>query len=173
MPPPLLIDPDQLDYDHPLVDRDGIRKVNPQRFEMEQLDGIAYLSFEEKLIVGFKNVRSDEFWVRGHMPQFPLLPGVLMCEAAAQLCSYYITTAGLLSGDFLAFGGMEDVKFRGAVRPGDRFVIASRLRDLRPGRLASWTVQGIVGKTLVFQCVIIGVPFTRESSTRTRIDGPV
>ena len=53
------------------------------------LDGIVLIDPGRHLIVGYKDVRPDEFWVRGHMPGFPLLPGVLMCEAAAQLSCYY------------------------------------------------------------------------------------
>ena len=64
--------------------------------------------------------------MRGHMPGYPLLPGVLMCEAAAQLCSCYIVTSGLLEGDFIGFGGMENVRFRGPVRPGDRLVLVGK-----------------------------------------------
>ena len=75
-----------------LADREAIRQVNPQRFEMEQLTAIVYVDPVNHVIVGYKDVRHDEFWVRGHMPDYPLLPGVLMCEAAAQLCSYYIVT---------------------------------------------------------------------------------
>src|SRR5207247_1212305 len=98
-PPQLMIDPDKLDFAHPLADLEAIRHVLPQRFEMEQLTAILWLDPAQKTIVAYKDVRPDEFWVRGHMPGFPLLPGVLMCEAAAQVASYYTTTQGLMSGD--------------------------------------------------------------------------
>src|SRR5260370_41120418 len=87
---------------------------------MEQLHAIIHMDTEKHIIVGYKDVRSDEFWVRGHFPGYPLLPGVLMCEAAAQLCSYYSATHGLSQGDFIGFGGLENIRFRGQVRPGDR-----------------------------------------------------
>src|SRR5439155_1423154 len=81
-------------------------------------DAIVLLDPENHRIVGYKDVRADEFWVRGHMPGMPLLPGVLMCEAAAQLCSYYIMTQGLMGeGNIVGFGGLENVRFRAAVRP--------------------------------------------------------
>jgi 3-hydroxyacyl-[acyl-carrier-protein] dehydratase len=164
MPPQLIIEPDKLDFAHPVADTEAIRRVLPQRFEMEQLTAIVCVDSDEKMIVAYKDVRPDEFWVRGHMPDFPLLPGVLMCEAAAQLCSYYINTQGLMSGDFVAFGGLENVKFRGAVRPGDRLILAARLLEFRAGRRARFSVQGIVGSTLVFHGDIIGVPFSKRSS---------
>ena len=85
MPPELHFDLAKIDFSNVVADLDAIRKVNPQRFEMEQLDAIVMVDFAQKLIVGYKDVRFDEFWVRGHMPGYPLMPGVLMCEAAAQL----------------------------------------------------------------------------------------
>ena len=81
--------------------------VNPQRFAMEQLTAIVYIDPENHIVAGYKDVAADEFWVGGHMPGYPLMPGVMMCEAAAQLCSYYITTHGLTGGDFVGFGGLE------------------------------------------------------------------
>jgi 3-hydroxyacyl-[acyl-carrier-protein] dehydratase len=164
MPPQLIIDPEKLDFTHPLADIEAIRKVLPQRYEMEQLTAILFVNPVEKVIVAYKDVRPDEFWVRGHMPDFPLLPGVLMCEAAAQLCSYYINTQGLSSGDFVAFGGLEKVKFRGAVRPGDRFIVAAQLLEFRAGRRARFSVQGVVGSTLVFHGEVTGVPFSKRES---------
>ncbi len=139
------------------------------RHEMEQLTAIVYLDPDQQVIVGYKDVQHDEFWVRGHMPDFPLLPGVLICEAAAQVCSYYVRTQGLLgSGDFVAFGGMDRVKFRDAVRPGDRLVMAARATDIRIGRRANFQTQGIVDGSLVFHGDIIGVPFTRRREAGRR-----
>src|SRR5690349_5756796 len=100
MPPVLHFDPSGLDFSRPVADREAIRKINPQRFEMEQIDAIVHIDRATHLLVGYKDVRADEFWTRGHMPDYPLLPGVLMCESAAQLCSYYTGLIGLLEGDF-------------------------------------------------------------------------
>jgi 3-hydroxyacyl-[acyl-carrier-protein] dehydratase len=125
MPPELHLDPAQLDLGRILADPEAIRLINPQRFEMEQLSAIVHIDPSQHLIAGYKDVRPDEFWVRGHMPDYPLLPGVLMCEAAAQLCAYYIATQGICQGDFIGFGGLENVRFRGQVRPGDRLVLVA------------------------------------------------
>src|SRR6266404_1113863 len=103
MPPAIHIDPATLDLNHVIADQEAIRKVNEQRFEMEQLTAIVHIDQENLLVVGYKDVRDDEFWVRGHMPAYPLLPGVLMCEASAQLCSYYTMTQHVIAGDFLGF----------------------------------------------------------------------
>jgi 3-hydroxyacyl-[acyl-carrier-protein] dehydratase len=161
MPSPLHLNPDTIDLSRVLIDREGIRKINQQRFEMEQLDAIVLLDKENHIVVGYKDARPDEFWVRGHMPNFPLLPGVLMCEAAAQLLSYYVVTIGLLQGDFVAFGGLENVRFRGTVRPGDRLVLVGKGVRL-DRRRTQFNVQGFVGTSMVFEGDIIGVPFKRQ-----------
>jgi 3-hydroxyacyl-[acyl-carrier-protein] dehydratase len=161
MPPELHLNPVEIDLNRVVVDRAELRATNPQRFEMEQLDAIVFIDREQHLVVGYKDVRADEFWVRGHMPNYPLLPGVLMCEAAAQLSSYYVVTQGLLQGDFVGFGGMENVRFRGVVRPGDRLVLVGKgLRVHR--RQTIFNVQGFVGSTMVFHADIIGVPLNRR-----------
>src|SRR3954471_9682995 len=126
MPPVALVDPATIDTSRVLVDREGIRRGNSQRFEMEQLTAIVAIDQEHHLIIGYKDIAADEFWVRGHMPDYPLMPGVLICEAAAQLSSYYSVSIKLLKEGFLGFGGMEDVRFRGQVRVGDRLVIVGK-----------------------------------------------
>jgi 3-hydroxyacyl-[acyl-carrier-protein] dehydratase len=164
MPPELHFDPARLDLDQVVADQEAIRHVNPQRFEMEQLTAIVHIDTQNHLIAGYKDVRPDEFWVRGHMPGYPLMPGVLMCEAAAQLCSYYISTQGLLQGDFIGFGGLENVRFRSPVRPGDRLVLIGKgIRVHR--RQTIFNVQGFVGTTMVFHADVLGVPLTRKEET--------
>lgn len=161
MPPEAHFDPTRLDFGKVVADKEALRKVNPQRFEMEQLDAIVLLDRERSLIVGYKDVRPDEFWVRGHMPGYPLMPGVLMCEAAAQMCSYYVVLNGLLTGDFIGFGGLEDVRFRGLVRPGDRFVLVGKGVTL-DRRKTVFNVQGFVGTKMVFHGDVLGVPMNRQ-----------
>ena len=164
MRPELILDPTALDFAKVLATREDLRATNPQRFEMEMVDGIVHLDRESHVIVGYKDVRDDEFWVRGHMPGFPLLPGVLMCEAAAQMVGYYTTLVGLKVKDYIAFGGMENVRFRGVVRPGDRLVLVGRgVRVHR--RQTVFNVQGFVGKAMVYQGDIIGIQLNKSEMT--------
>jgi 3-hydroxyacyl-[acyl-carrier-protein] dehydratase len=162
MPPVVHLDPASIDLGRVLVDQEGIRKVNPQRFEMEHLNGIVSVDPANHVIAGYKDARPDEFWVRGHMPGYPLLPGVLMCEAAAQLCCYYTVTQGLLEGDFVGFGGLENVRFRAPVRVGDRLLLIGKGIKLHR-RQTVFNVQGFVGSTMVFHADVIGVPMVRKA----------
>ena len=169
MPPQLHFDPAGLDLSNVVADREAIRAVNPQRFEMEQLTAIVHVDTTQELLAGYKDVRADEFWARGHMPGAPLLPGVLMCEAAAQLCSFYIVKySGLLRDGFIGFGGIENVRFRAPVRPGDRLVLVAKALKLHR-RQCVFDVQGFVGSTMAFHAQIIGVPMTAARVTEAAV----
>ena len=95
------------------------------------------------------------------MPDYPLMPGVLMCEAAAQLSSYYCKAAGLFESGFVGFGGMEDVRFRGQVRPGDRLVLVGKGIRLHR-RHSIFEVQGFVGSNMVFHGKVLGVQLSGQ-----------
>jgi 3-hydroxyacyl-[acyl-carrier-protein] dehydratase len=157
MPPVALIDPAAIDTSTVLHGIEEIRQGNPQRFEMEHLTAIVWIDRKDHLIVGYKDVTESEFWVRGHMPDYPLMPGVIMLEAAAQLCSFYCHLAGLIQDGFLGFGGMEDVRFRGQVRPGDRLALIAKTTKIHRRQMVFET-QGFVGVNMVFHAKIIGVP---------------
>ena len=88
MPPTFLFDLSTIDLTKVVYDQAAIREINPQRGDMEHLDGIVYANPATGHMVGYKDVRADEFWVPGHIPGRPLLPGVIMIEAAAQLAAW-------------------------------------------------------------------------------------
>jgi 3-hydroxyacyl-[acyl-carrier-protein] dehydratase len=160
MPPVAILDPKDIPQ-KPIVSREELRACNPQRFEMEQITAITLLDDKRMLVAGYKDVRDDEFWVKGHMPGFPLLPGVLMCEAAAQLSSVYCRHFGLLSGDFCGFGGMDNVRFRGVVRPGQRLWIVGHTKRHSTRRM-EFEMQGFVDNVMVFNGDFIGMPMYNE-----------
>ena len=126
-----IIDPDTIDFDRVVADIHEIRKYNPQRFEMEQLTAIVYEDPERVACVGYKDITHDEFWVRGHMPGMPLMPGVVMLEAVAQVCCYTSHKYKLLGESMVGFGGLEEVRFREAVVPGNRLIVMCELLKLR------------------------------------------
>jgi 3-hydroxyacyl-[acyl-carrier-protein] dehydratase len=163
MPPELHLDPHQIDWTHVIADQEAIRRVNLQRFEMEQLTAIVHIDPAQHLVIGYRDIGPEEFWVRGHMPGYPLFPGVLMCEAAAQLCSYYIVTQKIMEGDFIGFGGLDNVRFRAPVRVGDRLLLIGKGTRVNR-RQTVCNVQGFVGSTMVFHADVLGVPLRRQES---------
>ena len=152
MPPTLLFDLSAIDLDATLAGPEQIRQVNPQRGDMEHLDAIVWRN--EGKILGYKDVTADEFWVPGHIPGRPLLPGVIMLEAAAQLSSY-LTHVFVGWHGFIGFGGLEDVKFRAPVTPGQRLWLLADLTEVRHRRIKA-DFQGVVDGGVVVEGVIIG-----------------
>lgn len=159
----LIIDPSTIDFGRVVADIEEIRRYNLQRFEMEQLTAIVLEDSERTICVGYKDTSTSDFWVRGHMPGLPLMPGVVMLEAAAQLCSYYAQKLDLLGTRMIGFGGLEDVRFRDPVFPGDRLILICQLVKARRGRMLVSRFQGAVGDNLVVEGVLKGVPIPLDA----------
>lgn len=157
---PLLIEFSEFDADRVVADIEEIRRYNLQRFEMEHLTAICHEDPQRNICVGYKDLTDQEFWARGHFPGFPLMPGVIMCESAAQLASYYSKKFKLMSG-VIGFGGLEEVRFRGVVRPGDRFLIVCRLLKFRT-TLMTCEFQCFVDQNLVCEGILKGVALPQE-----------
>ncbi len=151
-----IVDVASINLEAVVADKDEIRRFNPQRFEMEQIDAVVLEDTERGICIGYKDVRSDEFWVRGHMPDMPLMPGVLICEAAAQLASFFTLKHDLLGAKVVGMGGMEEVRFRGPVVPGDRLVIVLQQIRVRRGALIVCRFEGFVRDSLVVEGKIMG-----------------
>ena len=103
----LILDFSEYDLNTVIADIEEIHRWNPQRYEMEQLTAICFEDSQRCICVGYKDLGPDEFWARGHMPGMPLMPGVIMCEAAAQLSSYFARR-------FKQVHGMSPRAYRGA-----------------------------------------------------------
>lgn len=164
----LILDPSQLDFDKPLAGIEAIRELIPQRHEIEQLTGVVYEDLEAKVFAGYQDVAQDAFWVRGHMPGMPLMPGVLMCEAAAQLCSFFTQRHDLLGCEMVGFGGLDEVRFRGAVVPGDRMAIIAQMMKVRRGRMIQARFQCFVESNLVCEGTLLGIPIPIEALKAAR-----
>jgi 3-hydroxyacyl-[acyl-carrier-protein] dehydratase len=154
MPPQLLFDISGIDLDKVVYDQEQVREANPQRGDMEMLNAVTFVDPDAGHIIGYKDVRADEFWVPGHIPGRPLFPGVLMLESAAQLACFYTKKVMQWPG-FVGFGGLEETKFRGQVVPPCRLYLIGKKQRERHGRI--WcNVQGVVNGQLVFETGIIG-----------------
>jgi 3-hydroxyacyl-[acyl-carrier-protein] dehydratase len=153
-----IIDPSLLDLDRPIADIEAIRALNPQRFEMEQLTSILYEDLERKCCAALKVLTDDEFWVRGHMPGMPLMPGVIMLEAVAQLSSYFTQKHDLMGADIVGFGGVDNVRFRGLVTPGQKLIVMVEMLKARRGRMIVAAFQGVVDNNIVVEGTMRGIP---------------
>jgi 3-hydroxyacyl-[acyl-carrier-protein] dehydratase len=156
MPPPLLFDLSQIDLTaKPLFDKETIGVENPQRFEMQQLDGILWYDKEKRLVLGYKDVTANEFWIRGHIPGRPLMPGVIMVEAAAQLLSFFVKHIYGVAG-FIVFISIDSTKFRSAVEPGQRLYLLGHITEYKSRKYSAY-IQGVVDNTMVFDATVSGM----------------
>ena len=158
-----IIDPSLLDLEKPIADIEAIRAFNPQRHEMEQLTSVLYEDLDRHVCAALKKVTEDEFWVRGHMPGMPLMPGVVMLEAVAQLSSYFTQKNDLLGAEMVGFGGVDAVRFRGVVTPGNDLILMVQLLKVRRSRMIVAAFQGLVDNSLVLEGTLRGIPIPVEA----------
>jgi 3-hydroxyacyl-[acyl-carrier-protein] dehydratase len=161
-----LIDLAALDFSNPIAGIKEIREVNPHRHEFEMLTAVVHIDPVNHVIVGYKDLSEKEFWVRGHMPGYPLFPGVLMCEAAAQMCGYYYVSQKIGDpGVLLGLGGIDETRFVRTVRPGERLVMVGTGVKIHR-RLTRFRVVGTVNGDKVFETLVSGVPIGKLKELR-------
>ena len=117
-----------------------IHQLLPHRYPFALVDRIIDYVPGEKA-VGIKNVTFNEPFFPGHIPDFPLMPGVLMVEAMAQVGGIILVQLPGMAGKFFAFAGIDKVRFRRPVTPGDRLTMTVELLSLKRNRIAK--MQGI------------------------------
>ncbi len=152
-----LFDLSRIDLSGVAIAPEEVAMINPQCGHMRQLDYVIWLSPDCTEGLGVKQVRADEFWVPGHIPGRPLLPGVLMIEAAAQLCGILHRYTNLSEdAKFLGFTRCDAVAFRGQVVPGNTLYLLARELSRSRRKFVSAT-QAMVDGRLVFEATISGM----------------
>ncbi|MDF2927460.1 MAG: hydroxymyristoyl-ACP dehydratase [Paenibacillaceae bacterium] len=118
-----------------MLDINEIQKIIPHRYPFLLIDRILEVE-EGKRAVGLKNVSVNEPFFAGHFPGFPVMPGVLIVEALAQVGAVAILKCEQYQGKLAMFAGIDEFRFRGQVYPGDTLRLAVEITRMK----------GIVGK---------------------------
>ena len=136
--------------------KDEIMGILPHREDMLLLDEA---SLDGADAVGHYHVRGDEFFLRGHFPGNPIVPGVILCEILAQSACVLMKDAKL-DGKLPVYTGLNNVKFRSPVRPGDTIETRCRIKRAKhPFYFAEGTVcvEGRLCVSAEFSFAITGV----------------
>ena len=107
------------------MDREEIKNILPHREPMLLVDE-AYLN-EDGSATGYYTVRGDEFFLQGHFPGNPIVPGVIQCEMMAQSACIMFADKMKNKASTPVYTGLDKVRFRGMIKPGDRIQIDTKL----------------------------------------------
>jgi 3-hydroxyacyl-[acyl-carrier-protein] dehydratase len=127
-----------------------IQQLLPHRYPFALVDRILEFVPEQKA-VGLKNITFNEPHFQGHIPGKPIMPGVLMVEAMAQVGGVVLTQLPGMQGKFFAFAGIDKIRFRRPVVPGDQLIMTVELLSLKMNRIAKMQGRGEVDGQLVVE----------------------
>lgn len=106
--------------------REEIKNHLPHREPMLLVDD---MTKEGETAIGHYHVRGDEYFLQGHFPGYPVVPGVILCEIMGQ-CSATLLLEEL-PGRLPLYAGLDKVRFKNQVRPGDVITVTSRIANQR------------------------------------------
>jgi 3-hydroxyacyl-[acyl-carrier-protein] dehydratase len=112
------------------LDRAGIESILPHREPFLLIDEVVELKPGER-VVARKRVREDEWYLRGHFPGRPVMPGVLIVEAMAQTGAVAVLAEEENRGRIALFAGIDDTRFKRIVEPGDELELECTLEQVR------------------------------------------
>ena len=119
------------------MNKEEIMKILPHREDMLLLDDVEN---NDGTAIGHYTVRGDEFFLNGHFPDAPIVPGVILCEILAQSACILMQDA-MTGGKLPVYTGLNNVKFRSPVRPGDTVETKCRIKRAKyPFYFAEGTV---------------------------------
>ncbi len=143
-----------------MIDIKEIMDLLPHRYPFLFVDRITELELNVRA-VGIKNVTMNENFFLGHFPGNPIMPGVLIVEALAQVGGILASKSGA-KGDTVYFLSIEKVKFRKPVVPGDQLILDVRVLHVR-GNVWRFSGNAFVGDKLVTEAEFVAMVTGKES----------
>ena len=144
----------------PVLDIQAIQDILPHRYPFLLVDRI--LEVDEEHIVGIKNVTFNEPFFPGHFPDFPVMPGVLIVEAMAQVAGILVLRSiPDRKTKLVLLASVEEAKFRRPVRPGDQLRIEMKMERRKATVVkmrGSVTVEGAVVAEATLMCKLADRP---------------
>jgi 3-hydroxyacyl-[acyl-carrier-protein] dehydratase len=112
------------------LNKEDIKKIIPHREPFLLIDEVLEVE-PGKSIKAVKNVDENEYYFKGHFPQNPIMPGVLILEAIAQAGAIAVLLLPENKGKLALFAGIDKARFKKIVRPGDKLEIEVEITDFR------------------------------------------
>jgi len=135
------------------LDNNQIQEIIPHRYPFLLVDRI--ISVEEgRKAVGLKNVSANEPFFQGHFPGYPVMPGVLIIEAMAQVGAVALLKMPEFAGKIALFAGIDKARFRRQVFPGDQLRIEVEVMKLR-GRVGKSSCTAYVGEEVAAEAQLM------------------
>lgn len=135
-----------------------VMEVLPHRYPFLFIDKILELDLENLKVKAIKNVSINEYFFQGHFPEYPVMPGVLVIEAMAQVGAYMmLRKAGFTKGEkTVFFASIEEAKFRKQILPGDQIVFEVEGINIKRN---SGKIKGIakVNEEIACEAVLLAV----------------
>jgi 3-hydroxyacyl-[acyl-carrier-protein] dehydratase len=130
-----------------MLDIDRIMATIPHRYPFLLIDRIEEHEPGVRA-VGTKNVTANEWYFQGHFPEYPVMPGVLIIEALAQVGAVALLSLPENAGGLAFFAGIDKVRFKRQVRPGDTLRLECEISRMRAG-VGFGSARATVGDELV------------------------
>lgn len=132
----------------PVLDIGQIQDLLPHRYPFLLVDRVVDFVAGER-IVGYKNVTVNESFFQGHFPGRPIMPGVLIVEAMAQVGGIVLMKLPDAAGRLALFAGIDGVRFRRPVVPGDRLFLSAQLTAIKRQRIGKMSARADVNGQIV------------------------